>query len=352
MTKKTKLILTSIIVAVVVVAVAIMLVWWFTKDNEKPVEQLPVTNQNAPENNTEDVVVYDLDVLYGLKDEYYQGETLDITTIKYRYSKYVNNRLEYYEDRFCTEASIKREYYESLPNTKNLGEHTFVIVYLNTETTCTYNVVEYAEKHHIGIMASDLYVNGFSPLSTLINAQIEGAAGDFVEDTYFKLLGQNDGYGGPLRYLNHIDNVLDNCDNPNMLTGYDHPTNSDLKAFANKSNDKYVGKFYVEEMGDVQEIAFELYFYKENKGVKLVINAHGNTYTILSNSTDNMINVAVIGAGENDILINTNEDKHCLAVVTAGQNNEIYTEDSSLTFANDGLNYIVWDIETETYVFE
>lgn len=354
MTKRNKLILISSIVAVVVVVLTTILVLWLNKDNWSPVTPSTDTEQgdNTVTPTPEDVVTYDMRLLYGLKEEYYVGEELDVEDIAFNYNTYVNGAITSSVKVDCTTGNIKRDFYDDkLPDTNTVGTHSFTIAYLQAELVCFYNVVEYAEKHHVGILADNIYISNNSVLSTLYNANITGNADTFVNETYNKLLGSNNGLAGPLRYLNHIDNLLDNCNIVGGIDNYNHPTNANLVAYINNTSGTLTGKFYVTEQNETQEISFELNFYKQNKGFKLIINAHGNTYTILSNSSDTITNMVVKGVDVNDVAISFTPTTYYLALVTANQNDELYANIASSTFANSGIKHIAWNIQNKTYTY-
>lgn len=285
----------------------------------------------------------------GVKSEYYLGEEIDVNNISILLITTIDGESEN-EIINCDYSFIKGYPDVTLPNTNELGIHSFTLNYLGVECLVTYNVVEYNEEHVLELVNRNICFENNS-MFVLLDRDVKGEAKEYVTDIYKKLIYDDVTGGGPLSYLKNIENAIKISNDSSSLSVFNHRTDTSKTAYINKTDNMYNGVIWVVDNEQDVEVSFGLTYYSETKGIKLILTAKGKTYTILLNSTETTFNMVISGISNSDILLNYGIEKMYLTTTNEGENSSLYSQNYSSTFASVGEKVLEYDINTESYNF-
>lgn len=285
----------------------------------------------------------------GVKSEYYLGEEINVNDMSILLVTTIDGKSEN-EIVNCSYSFIKGYPEVPLPNTNELGMHSFTLNYLGAECLVTYNVVEYNEEHVLELVNRNIYFENNS-MFVLLDRDVKGDAKEYVTDIYKKLIYDDVTGSGPLSYLKNIENAIKISNDSSSLSIFNHRTDTSKTANINKTDNMYNGVIWVVDNEQDVEVSFELVYYAQTKGIKLILTAKEKTYTILLNSTETTFNMAISGISEYDILLNYGIEKMYLTTTSEGENSNLYSQDYSSTFASVGTQVLEYNVNTESYNF-
>ncbi len=300
----------------------------------------------------------------GYKSEYYLNEPFDFDndiTIKAGY--YKNGAVVYVQyDKTTnfTPIHFLEGYNENgCPTTDTLGNHSFTINYGGSQKLCTYKVVEFKPYHFLTFVKDTITGtnNTMLDIQNIGTTSIckNGTTKAFVNGISYSI------YYTPtipahktMFYFGEVASFMTSAmkfitDTNNYYVSYNrNQYEVTTPSVCTQNGNIYSGSMWTTTG---KYFDYELDCSSNNKGLKLTINVDGKTTWVLGNFDEEKYNLCIQGEEDYDILLNYSKYVYSYATQTAGLNNNLNTLNYSENFANSGINSLVYNITTNTHIY-
>lgn len=300
----------------------------------------------------------------GYKTEYYLNEPFDFDNDIIIKAGYYSNgniiNVQFDKTTNFTPVHFLEGYNENgCPKTDTLGNHSFTINYGGSKKECTYKVVEFKPYHFLefvkgtvtGTNDTMLDVQNKGTTSICKNATTKAFVNGISYSIYYtptipahKSMFY---FGEVASFMKFTMNYLTDTNKTYSTYGYT-PSGETEPSTCVKNGNVYSGSMWTTTG---KYFDYELECSNSNKGLKLTIVVDGKTTYVLGNFNEEKYNLCIKGEEEYDILLNYSENVYSYATQTAGLNDNLNNLSYSENFASSGIKSLVYNITTNTHVY-